>query len=347
MTTGPVGKQSQLLLLDTVLSFPSQAIDLIVKLLRLARKVGNEKSRIGPLGKMLGLNDNATLFIPGGGGITEFPEQTLFLAGLSKLPGGRIHPGTGQLLQHTIADYADDITDIMLITPSHQSPATQPTIPTKYNLDVRPLPAKPLHQQLQNRPAVQGRIYIGRTKVGNQQLTTTEHVQWQEAVMVVIAVKESLLLIAMYKIIGRVKVQHQPIRRCGMRSDECLDKHLGNSGQCLTVHAVFQAAQGRRRSQRQVFFDTAFRKYLEQRVFPKALMIVKVFIAQGDAQDTLGQHGSLGMNGIEGVAWVRETVIDRIDQTEPLVGLSQQQCPGIRGDASPIEIALNFLASEA
>lgn len=31
-------------------------------------------------------------------------------------------------------------------------------------------------------------------------------------------------------------------------------------------------------------------------------MIVEVFIAQGDAQDALGQHGSLGMNGIEGVA---------------------------------------------
>jgi len=37
--------------------------DLIVKLLRLARKVGNEKSRIGPLFKVLGLNDNATLCV--------------------------------------------------------------------------------------------------------------------------------------------------------------------------------------------------------------------------------------------------------------------------------------------
>jgi hypothetical protein len=28
-------------------------------------------------------------------------------------------------------------------------------------------------------------------------------------------------------------------------------------------------------------------------------MIVKVFVAQGDAQDALGQHGSLGVDGIE------------------------------------------------
>src|SRR4030042_975358 len=276
MTTGPVVKQSQLLLLDTVLSFPSQAIDLIVKLLRPARKVGNDESGIVPLFKMLGLDYNTTLFIPGAGSITEFAEETLFLAGLSKLLGGRIHPGTGQLLQHTIADQTNDITDIMLITPSHQSPATQPTIPTKDDLNVRPLPAKPLHQQLQNRPAVQGRINIRRPKIRHQQLTGTEHVQRQEAVMIVIAVKETLHLIAMHRIVGRVKVQNQLFRRCNMRTDECLDKHLGNSGQCLAVNAVFQTAQGRRRGQRQVPFDAAFREYLEQRVFSKALMVVKV-----------------------------------------------------------------------
>jgi hypothetical protein len=76
-------------------------------------------------------------------------------------------------------------------------------------------------------------------------------------------------------------------------------------------------------------------------------MIVEVFIAQGDAQDTLGQHGSLGMDGIKGVAWVRDAAIDRIDQTEPLVYLSQQQCPGIRGEAATLEVGLNLLSSEA
>jgi hypothetical protein len=47
------------------------------------------------------------------------------------------------------------------------------------------------------------------------------------------------------------------------------------------------------------------------------------------------------------VAWVRDTVIDRINQTEALVHLSQQQCPGIRGEAAAFEVGLNFLASEA
>jgi len=57
--------------------------------------------------------------------------------------------------------------------------------------------------------------------------------------MIVIAMKESLLLIAMYRIIGGVKVQNQLIRRCRIRSDECLDEYLGNSGQRLAVDAVF------------------------------------------------------------------------------------------------------------
>jgi len=53
------------------------------------------------------------------------------------------------------------------------------------------------------------------------------------------------------------------------------------------------------------------------------------------------------MDGIKGVAWVRDAVIDRIDQTEPLVHLSQQQCPGIRCELAAFEVGLNFLASEA
>jgi hypothetical protein len=59
---------------------------------------------------------------------------------------------------------------------------------------------------------VQGRVDIRRTKIGNQQLTVTEHVQWQEAVMIVIAVKESLLLIAMYRIVGGVRANAKSIR---------------------------------------------------------------------------------------------------------------------------------------
>ena len=126
------------------------------------------------------------------------------------------------------------------VPPSHQFPATTTAVAPKHDPHVRPLPTKPLDQELQDGPAVQGPIDVGRSKIRHQQLAAAEHVQRQEAVLVVIAVKEPLLLVAVHRIVRGVKVQDQFFRRCRLGTEEGLDKGLGDLGQGRALHAVLQ-----------------------------------------------------------------------------------------------------------
>ena len=65
------------------------------------------------------------------------------------------------------------------------------TVGTKDNLHTRPLLTDSFYKQLQNGSAVQRRVNIGWTKIRNQKLATTEYVQRQKAVTVVIAVRDT------------------------------------------------------------------------------------------------------------------------------------------------------------
>jgi hypothetical protein len=177
----------------------------------------------------------------------------------------------------------------VLVTPAHQFPARKAAVAAKDDPHVRPLPAKAFHQQLQDGPAVLGPIDVGRPQIGHQQLTAAEDVQRQEAVLVIVTMKEPHLLIAMHGIIGRVKVQNQFLGRGGLGTKEGLDKDLGDLAQGLAIHAVFQTAQGGRGRQRQVHANAPFGENLKQRVFAQALVVVEVFIAQRDPEDALGQ----------------------------------------------------------
>jgi hypothetical protein len=85
-------------------------------------------------------------------------------------------------LQTRVFGYTDDIADIVPVAPAQQLPATESTDTAEDNLYIWPMAAQGLHQQGEDRPAVPGGIDIAGTQVTDQQVATTEHVQWQVAV---------------------------------------------------------------------------------------------------------------------------------------------------------------------
>ena len=70
--------------------------------------------------------------------------------------------------------------------------------------------------------------------------------------MIVIAVEESSLLIAVDGVVGGVEVEDQMFRRRGVRGDELIDEGPRRIGPGLPLDAVFQAAEGRRRGEWQL-----------------------------------------------------------------------------------------------
>ena len=58
-----------------------------------------------------------------------------------------------------------------------------------------------------------GGVDLAGPQVGRQQLVAAEDVQRQEAVVVVVAVEEAPLLVAVHGVVGGVEVEDQVLRR--------------------------------------------------------------------------------------------------------------------------------------
>ena len=95
--------------------------------------------------------------------------------------------------------------------------------------------AEPPDQQLQQRAGVLAGVDLAGPEVGRQQLVAAEDVQGQEAVMVVIAVEEPPLLMAVHGVVGGVEVEDQMLRRLGVGGDELIDEDLGDPDQGLAL----------------------------------------------------------------------------------------------------------------
>ena len=124
--------------------------------------------------------------------------------------------------------------------------AAEARIRAQDDADMGPSLPQPRHQQLQYRPGMFGAVDVRRPQIAHQQLIAAEHIERQEAVAIVVAVKEPSLLFAMHRIVGGVEVEHQFIRRRIKGGDEGLDhRHVGGP-RPGAIRRPIQAADRRR-----------------------------------------------------------------------------------------------------
>ena len=72
-----------------------------------------------------------------------------------------------------------------------------------------------------------GPVYIAGSKIRDQKLGSTENIQRQEAVVIVVPMEEPSLLLTMHGIISRIEVQNQLFGRFLEGGDELLHQQLG------------------------------------------------------------------------------------------------------------------------
>ena len=101
------------------------------------------------------------------------------------------------------------------------------------------------------------------------------------------------------------------------------------------------------RGQGLVLVQAAFGDDLQERILPKGLVVVEIFVAQGDAEDPLGQKGSLLMDDHVWISRIRDTSVEGVDETEPLIDLPKQQAACIGGQFASVEVGVDFLAAKA
>ena len=97
----------------------------------------------------------------------------------------------------------------MALAPPQHFPAAKTRVAPEDDLHIRPDLANAFDQQRQDRPGVRGGIDVGRPQVRHQQMMTAENIQRQETILIVVTMKKPVDLMAMHRVIGGIKIQHQ------------------------------------------------------------------------------------------------------------------------------------------
>ncbi len=122
--------------LDPVLHVAACAVHGVVQVPRRSGEVGDDVARVGPAGRMLGLDDDPPRPVPGSGGVVERAEQPLLAAAvLERLP--RLgQQRRRQRVQPLVAGDPDDVIDpagARTTTASASGRSRCPSVPTAGN----------------------------------------------------------------------------------------------------------------------------------------------------------------------------------------------------------------------
>ena len=165
--------------------------------------------------------------------------------------------------------------------------------------------------------------------------------------MIVIAVKESSFLIAVDAVVGGVEVENQMSRRRRVGGDELIDQDFGDLDERLSIEPILQSAQGRRRGEGRALLGRFADGDLQAGIDAKLLMIVEVFISEGDGDDALGDHNALIVDDEEGVSRVGDRLVESVEQTDLVGGLAKQERPGVGGEPTSLKVGDDGLGPEA
>ena len=244
VTGGATREQVELLILDPVLHVAAGTVELVVQVSIRLRKVGHHKAWVGTQATVLGLHDHPSRLVPAEGAIANRGEQTLLLAGQVIQRFGHADPQGCLSFDPGILGQPDDVAYIVPLTPAQNLPAAEAAVAAEDDLHLRPVAAQRFDQQRQDRPGMPCRIAVAAAQIAHQQVATTENIQRQEAIVIVIAVEETPLLVAMQRCVRGVEVQDQSAGRLVVRFDKLLEQHLVDGDSGLATGTVLQTAQG-------------------------------------------------------------------------------------------------------
>ena len=216
---GAVGEQVQLLLLDPVFHVATPTIQLLVKGVRpdpVAAEAGDDETGIGaPRPRQpFRLGDHAARPAPAvdraPAEVAVAPRRLAVLRAAAprapKLPRDPVLQTRGpRQPEHEV--------NAVVLAPDHQIVAAEARIPAKH--DPRPGPALP---DLPDNPRHLGhrtlrRVDVRLAETAAQDMVAAENVQRQIAVAPVVAMEETALLLAVQRVVRRVKIQNDLFRR--------------------------------------------------------------------------------------------------------------------------------------
>ena len=116
----------------------------------------------------------------------------------------------------------------MRFAPIHQPVAGKTRVAAQDDARVRPAVANARDAPGQHVDRALRRVAVRGGQLGDEHMVAPGHVQRQVAIAAVVAVKQLALLIAMHRVVRRVKVQHDLLGRFGKRIEEQIEENVSN-----------------------------------------------------------------------------------------------------------------------
>jgi HKD family nuclease/diadenosine tetraphosphate (Ap4A) HIT family hydrolase len=154
--------------------------------------------------------------------------------------------------------------------------------------------------------------------------------QGQVLVLVVVAVPERQLLVAVGRVIDRVQVERQVRGRGVEGGDELVKEHVAQPLEGFDADGVLEAGQ-RRLAGPVVIPGRAVGQELEDRIGAQGVVVVLVFVPGEDAEDAGPDHLQERVLGEVRVPGVVERLGKRPGEPDALVELADGQLPGVAG----------------
>ncbi len=161
--------------------------------------------------------------------------------------------------------------------------------------------------------------------------------QRQKTVMIVIAVEETALLLAVNRVVGGVEVEDQLLGSRRMRGDEALDHGAMRRPRPSAIRRPLEAPHRRGAGEAPVAPDHR----LQRQVVAQTFMVVHVFVAQRHGVHPLAQQRQKFVRDLASLARVVEPARQARQQAEPAVHQTQKQRPAVRRDIAAGKIRLN------
>ena len=155
--------------------------------------------------------------------------------------------------------------------------------------------------------------------------------------MVVVAVEEAALLLAVHRVVGGVEVEDEFLGRRIEGGDEARHQDLVDTPRPGPAGGVLEAAQRRRAGQRPVPPG----RRLQGEIKAKGRVVVDVLVAQRQGEHPLAQHGGKSMLDIAPLPGVGQPPSHRGRQSQQPVRLTKQQHATVAGDLATRKVSLN------
>ena len=167
---------------------------------------------------------------------------------------------------------------------------------------------------------------------------------WQEAALVVMGVKQRELLMPVNDIYRVIDVECHCRWRPGVAGAVEIDHHAHQADQIAQVWRILPPRDGRLRAQVPARVRQAATRQLERWIEPQPIEVVGVFVAAGNGEDAGAQNIGQQMGDPVRNATVRDRPGEALGDAEPTIGLGQQHDPAIGTDPPAVKGGGDLLA---